>query len=243
MKLLIVLITYNRLEYTKRTLRALWDTVEMPYYLVICDNNSTDGTREYLGGLVKRHRADKVILNPDNYYPGKATNIGWSEGLKDYPEATHLMRLDNDMLLLNGWQAEAANYFAKIPELGQLGLDHEAIEDPRAKLREMEINGKVLNPWPGCVGGPNIIRRSIWDLGIKYPELMWNDGRNSPLQEDSQFSKAIKNYGYLVGHMVGNLSRTFANESNWSDYPEYYKKTMTDRGYEDRLKEAGIGEM
>lgn len=238
MNLLVVLITYNRLEYTKRTLRAFWKTTELPYYLVVVDNNSTDGTKKYLSNLESRNRADKVILNPDNYYPGKATNIGWAEGLKHYPEATHLMRLDNDMHLEPGWQKAAESYFKAIPELGQLGIDHEAIEHPKAALRALEINGKTLNPWPGCVGGPNIIRKKIWDMGIKYPELMWNDGRNSPLQEDSQFSKAIINKGYLVGHMTENLARTFANESNWADYPEYYKKTMSDRGYDENVKKV-----
>lgn len=231
MKLLISLITFNRLEYTKKTLRYLHDTIEVPYYLVIVDNNSTDGTQEYLKTLVKRNKADKVILNPDNYYPGKATNIGWEEGLKEYPDATHLMRLDNDMFLDKGWDINAESYFTAIPELGQLGLDHEAIETPKATLREMYINGKVLNPWPGCVGGPNIIRREIWDSGLRYDELMWNDGRNSALQEDSRFSRKIMEQGWLVGHATENLSRTFANQSNWSEFPEYYKKTMLDRGY------------
>lgn len=239
MKLLICLITYNRLAYTKRTLRELWNTIERPYYLVVSDNNSTDGTKEYLKGLIPRNRVDKVILNPDNYYPGKACNIGWAEGIKEF-EATHLMRLDNDMQLEKGWDYAAESYFKAIPELGQLGLDHEAIEDPRAGLRVLEINGKSLNPWPGCVGGPSIIRRKLWDDGLRWPEMAWDDGRGSPLQEDSQFSKAIKNQGYLVGHMTENLARTFANESNWSEFPEYYKKTMTDRGYHDKLKEVGL---
>jgi glycosyltransferase involved in cell wall biosynthesis len=231
MKLLIVLVTYNRLAYTKKTLRHLWDTIELPHYLVIADNNSDDGTREYLKTLEKRNKADLVIYNPDNYYPGKATNIGWETGLKLYPEATHLMRLDNDMELHKGWDVNAAEYFEKIPELGQLGLDHEAIETPKAILREMYINGKTLNPWPGCVGGPNIIRREIWDSGIKYEEYMWNDGRKSALQEDSKFSRTIMAQGWLVGHATENLSRTFANKDNWSEFPEYYKKTMLDRGY------------
>lgn len=231
MKLLIVLITYNRLAYTKKTLRYLHDTIEVPYYLVIVDNNSTDGTQKYLSSLINRNKADKIILNPDNYYPGKATNIGWEDGLKEYPQATHLMRLDNDMELKRGWDFNSKSYFDSIPELGQLGLDHEAIETPKAILREMYINGKTLNPWPGCVGGPNIIRREIFDKGLRYKELMWNDGRNSPLQEDSQFSKAIMNDGWLVGHATENLSRTFANKDNWNLYPEYYKKTMLDRGY------------
>lgn len=241
MNLLIVLITFNRLKYSKRTLRELLATIEVPHYLVIVDNASTDGTVDWLKGHEKRTQVDKVILNPDNYYPGKATNIGWAQGLKDYPEATHLMRLDNDMHLERGWDLAAEDYFKKIPELGQLGLDHEAIEHPKAALRVLDINGKHLNPWPGCVGGPNIIRRSIWDMGVRYPELMWNDGRNSPLQEDSQLSRAIQNKGYLTGHMTEDLARTFANVNNWAtDYPDYYRKTMTERGYDEKLKEAGL---
>lgn len=235
MKLLIVVITYNRLEYTKRTLKYLKDTLAVPAYILVVDNNSSDGTKTYLKQQVKGYFIDDIILNPDNYYPGKATNIGWYEGLKKYPEATHLMRLDNDMHLEQGWDILAEEYFNKIPELGQLGLDNDALNHPKAILREMEINGMSINPWPGCVGGPNIIRRSIWDLGARYPELMWNDGRQSPLQEDSQFSKIIKNMGYLVGHMTAGLAWTFANETNWSDYPQYYRKTMKDRGYLDNL--------
>lgn len=237
MKLLIVIITYNRLEYTKRTLQYLKDTLTLPAYIIAVDNASTDGTQKYLRAHQKNsYLLDRVIENPDNYYPGKATNIGWYEGLQDAPDATHLMRLDNDMMLRNGWDVLAESYFKRIPQLGQLGLDHEAIEHPKAKLRELEINGMVLNPWPGCVGGPNIIRREVWEKGARYPELMWNDGRQSPLQEDSQFSKVIQDMGYLTGHMTEDVARTFANESNWADYPEYYKKTMTDRGYFDNVK-------
>lgn len=236
MNLVIVLITYNRLAYTKRTLRSLYQTAELPYYLILVDNASTDGTVEYLKKHKARTKVDKVILNPENYYPGKATNIGWEYGLRAYPDATHLMRLDNDMQLEPGWQTAAEDYFRQIPELGQLGLDHEAIEHPKAALRVLEVNGKTLNPWPGCVGGPNIIRRSLWEQGVKYPELMWNDGRNTPLQEDSQFSKAIKAKGYLVGHMTENLARTFANKQNWEEYKDYYLKTMEDRGYDDNVK-------
>lgn len=231
MKLLICLITYNRLEYTKRTLRYLWSTIQVPYYLVIVDNNSADGTKQYLKGLERRNKADLVIFNDDNYYPGRATNIGWETGISLYPQATHLMRLDNDMELRQGWDTNAAEYFDKIPELGQLGLDHEAIETPKAILREMYINGKTLNPWPGCVGGPNIIKREIFDAGMRYEPYRWDDGRQSALQEDSKFSRLIQYNGYLVGHITEDLSRTFANKNNWKEYPEYYKKTMLDRGY------------
>lgn len=231
MKLLITLITFNRLEYTKRTLRSLWDTIELPYYLVIVDNNSTDGTQEFITNLVKRGRINKAILNPENYYPGKACNIGWKEGLKEYPQATHLMRLDNDMHFEKGWDARAEAYFKNIDRLGQLGLDFDGGENKMPQY----YNNMGLIEWPGCVGGPNIIRRSIFDAGFRYDETPW-EGSRSKLQEDSRFSREIKQDGWLVGHMDERLSWTFANKDNWQDYPEYYEKTMFDRGYDEHVE-------
>ena len=231
MNLLIVLITYNRLEYTKRTLREFYKTIELPYYLVIVDNNSTDGTIEYLKNHEKRSKVDKVILNPDNYYPGKACNIGWAEGLKEYPQATHLMRLDNDMYFEKGWDLKAEEYFKKIDRLGQLGLDFDGGENKTPQY----YNGMGLIEWPGCVGGPNIIRREIFDDGARYDKTPW-EGSRSKLQEDSKFSRKLINDGWLVGHMDERLSYTFATKENWHEYKDYYKKTMYDRGYDDEVK-------
>ena len=231
MKLLIALVTYNRLEYTKRTLRALWNTLEVPYYLVVVDNNSTDGTQTYLKSLLRRNRIDDLILNKENYYPGKATNIAWAEALLDYPQATHLARVDNDMHFEPGWDLRAEEYFETIDRLGQLGLDFDGGEDKPPNY----YNGMGIIEWPGCVGGPNIIRREIWDDGHRYDESRWENS-NSKIQEDSRFSRELIRDGWLVGHMDERLSWTFANKDNWSDYPEYYEKTMKDRGYHENVE-------
>lgn len=235
MKLLICLITFNRLEYTKQTLRSLWDTIELPYYLIVVDNNSTDGTQAFLKNLVKRNRANKVILNPENYYPGKACNIGWAEGLKEYPQATHLVRLDNDMHFEKGWDKRAEEYFRKIDRLGQLGLDFDGGENKTPQY----YNNMGLIEWPSTVGGPCIVKREIFDYGTRYDETPW-EGTHSMLQEDVRLSRVIKQDGWLVGHMDERLSWTFATPDKWKEYPEYYKKTMTDRGYEERLRKAGL---
>lgn len=236
MRLLIVLITHNRLAYTQKTLRSLWANTsdDSDYYLVMVDNASTDDTPRYIKKAYERARIDDLLLNKDNRYPGAACNQGWVEGLEDY-DATHLMRLDNDMVFTKHWDKWVQRYFANIPELGQLGLDHEAIEDPRSEMYKRTINGFTVNEWPGCVGGPSIIPRKIWDMGIRWPEMRWDDERRSAAQEDSAFSKAIKDAGYLVGHAQMELARTFANKSNWSDYPEYYLKTMAERGYSENV--------
>lgn len=231
MRLLIALVTFNRLEYTKRTLETLLGTLELPYYLIIVDNNSSDGTQDYLKQLFDDGKCNKIMLCSDNYYPGKATNLAWAEGLKYYPEATHLMRCDNDMHFEKGWDIKAQEYFEKIDRLGQLGLDYWGGEEKPPII----INGMGLNEWPGAVGGPNIIKRSIWNGGVRYDESRW-EGSRDKVQEDSRLSRDIKGYGYLVGHMSEKLSWTFADESNWQDYPDYYLKTMYDRNYDDKVE-------
>lgn len=249
MKLLICLITYNRLEYTKRTLESLLETITVPFQLVIVDNNSTDGTKKWLTKEVETGRSqggvgDIIILNPVNEYPGKACNLGWQEGLGAYGEATHLMRCDNDMEFEPGWDKKAEAYFEAMPPLGQLGLDHSALDtfngDPRyitTSTRWSKFDTlKQVNAWPGNIGGPCIIRREVYDKGARYDETPWQDLRSDPSkmitpQEDVKFSLSMHNYGYIYGHPTEKLATTFANEHNRSDYPEYYKKTMAERGY------------
>lgn len=239
MKLLVCLITYNRLAYTRKTLRSLKKTIDVPHYVVIVDNNSTDGTQQWLekdstGRLINNGLSLKM---PENFYPGKACNEGWREGLERYPGATHLMRCDNDMEFSPGWASKSEEYFEAIPPLGQLGLDHTALDTWDGDERWLKgFDGKTINFWPGNVGGPCIIRRRVYDDGARYDETPWRDLRENKdamltPQEDVKFSLSMHNYGYIYGHATERLAWTFANEGNRKDYPEYYKQTMKERGY------------
>lgn len=232
MRLLCVLITYNRLKYTQRTLNSFLNTIDHPYYLVIVDNHSTDGTVEWLeeNGL-----QDLLIKNPKNFYPGRACNIGWEAGLREFG-ADFLMRLDNDMELEKGWDRIAMHYFSELPMLGQLGLDTTALDSYNGNPDYLfPKDSKVqVNAWPGNVGGPCIIRRELWDKGLRYDEMPWQDlefNKATP-QEDVKFSLAMHKYGYIYGHPTERIAWTFANESNRDEFPDYYKQTMKERGYQ-----------
>lgn len=235
MRLLVCLVTYQRLAYTKRTIRSLIDSTSdtADYFLVVVDNGSTDGTQKYLEGLDYRGRINILILNETNLYPGNACNIGWQRSLELY-DATHLMRLDNDMQLTKGWDKRVEAYFQAIPELGQLGVEHEAIETPEAELHKRVINGMTINEWPGVVGGPMVMPRKVWDKGIRYDVTPWHKIKSNvpAMQEDSKLSQAIKAKGYLVGHAQEELGRTFANKNTWHEHIDYYIKTMETRGYD-----------
>jgi glycosyltransferase involved in cell wall biosynthesis len=191
MKLLIVMITHNRLEYTKRTLKSLKDTLQVQHMILVVDNASTDGTDDWLRNQWADGVVDWCIFNKQNEYPGKAANQGWEFGINPnsyvHIDATHLMRCDNDMEFKKGWDLKAEEYFKKIDRLGQLGLDFDGGEN---KVPEF-YNGMGLVEWPGCVGGPCIIRREIYDAGHRYDETPW-EGSRSKIQEDSRFSRKLK---------------------------------------------------
>lgn len=241
MKLLIVLITYNRLAYTKKTLSYLRRTIDdnTEHYLVVVDNKSTDGTQQYLKNGFWSGRIDKIILNPENYFPGKAANIGWTQGIKEFPQATHLMRLDNDMYLRKGWDLEAEKYFKAIPELGQLGLDFSAVAGPEAQGKRLTLGGMTINHWPGNVGGPNIITRAVWDKGLRYSEARWESAGIGvhTAQEDVKLSQEVMVKGWIMGHWTDDFGHTFADKTNWKLFPEYYRETLKSRGYDDLIAE------
>jgi len=57
-KIVIALTTFNRLDYTRQCLDTMFKNTYYPYQLVIVDDNSNDGTRDYLKSLKKEREFD-----------------------------------------------------------------------------------------------------------------------------------------------------------------------------------------
>jgi glycosyltransferase involved in cell wall biosynthesis len=76
----IVIPTYNRLDLLKRALSSVWGQRREDYEVIVVDDGSTDGTREWLLTQDKRVRA----ITQENSGPGAARNIGIREARGDY---------------------------------------------------------------------------------------------------------------------------------------------------------------
>jgi O-antigen biosynthesis protein len=93
----VVTPLYNCLAHTRAMLDSLRDSMPrgITYEVILVDDGSTDGTREWLEGLREPYA---VILNERNLGFGAATNRGASAA-----RGRILALLNNDLVLRKGW--------------------------------------------------------------------------------------------------------------------------------------------
>lgn len=202
MKLHTVFITYNRLELTKQAIESYLETVTVEHQLTVVDNASTDGTREWL--MQQNYIPSKYLMN-NNVYPGMATNIGWAT----MSSAPFLHRADNDFAFLPGWCEEVERIFGS-DKVGQVGL-----------RTDEEENYARWN-----VGGNCVIRRELWDKGLRYDERPWPEYPPG-YSEDSFLSPAVEKMGYTWTRVRKPCIRSISVEDRADPY---YAKSWGDRG-------------
>jgi len=208
MKLHTCMISYERFEILKRSLASYLETVSVPHTLVIVDNGSSKETTNWL----REEYHYGLLLLGENKYPGFACNRGWEAAPKD---ATHFHRADNDFIYREGWCEEVAERFQD-PELGQLGL-----------LTDEE------ECWaPGNVGGNNVIRRELWEKGLRYNETPWPE-LEAGFSEDSYLSPAVVEMGYKWGRVQKSCIQGISTPD---PKDTYYKQTYKDRKISHILK-------
>lgn len=221
MKLLVCVVTHNRLNYTKRTLASLAETVFSDDRIIVVDNSSEDGTVEYL-----RSSGYKAVYNRKNLFPGAACNIGWHQGLRLLPDADLLMRSDNDIEYLPGWREEVEKAFQN-RKLGQLGIlnRHEDYHPDRPPLKRYGSKHAV-NAYFDRVGGNCVIPRHLYDRGLRWIPGSWGPGG---MDEDSIMSEEIRNSGFKVAEVIPDVANNMSFH-RYEDYPEYYQRTAKMRG-------------
>ena len=102
-KLSIVLLCFNKLEFTKKCIESiLKNTFHDNYELIIVNNGSIDNTFKYLNKI--KNDKIKVIHNKSNLGFSKGMNIGVKNAKGDY-----LILLHNDTIVGEGWEVELIN--------------------------------------------------------------------------------------------------------------------------------------
>jgi GT2 family glycosyltransferase len=197
--LLTVVVSFNRLELLKQTVKSYKATVTLPHSLVIVDNGSDAETVKWL-----RASKHEVRYLGENRYPGFAANFGWQDGLA--ASTRYLHRSDNDVEYLPGWCDEVVRMFDTHPTLGQVGL------------RTLEEEGAHA-----AVGGNCVIRREVWEAGVRYREEPWG----AIVHEDAHMSGTVA----AAGFAWARVERPCIVHQGIADMGDpYYQESMRIRG-------------
>jgi len=152
MKIDLVFITYNRLEYTKLALASVLAEPTEEFSLTIWDNSSTDDTAEYLRKEVHDPRIADIVFSKKNIGQTVAVNEVWGKSNADL-----LGKLDNDCLVTPGWTRTLAKAHEDIPNLGVIACWHFFPEDfdynqAQHKIQQFGKHRILRHPWTGGTG-------------------------------------------------------------------------------------------
>lgn len=204
----IVMVTYNRLEFTKKTLRAIYNRTKFPYRLIVIDNDSTDGTREY---LEEDDRIDVLHFNIKNIGLEKALQMGLEE-----VKSNVFVTTDNDCippLLKPCWLKQLYDLFQRHPDYAAIALRPQILIGV----------GKIFNTDKEVVEN-NVVGGSfrIMDTKIVKEVGGWsnqfvNNGRGN---EEWDICTKLRKAGYKVGYAKNLWTYHMFGKENWG-YPKF----------------------
>ena len=218
----LVMLTCNQLDFTKQCLDSLFEHTSTPYELIVVDNGSTDGTLEYLGGLIRSRSDIKVIANPANLGFGAGNNQGIAAAQGEF-----IGILNNDLILTAGWLERMISQANHSDRVGVVGPRSNVVSGPQelatldyGDLAQMhraagelaaEQSGQGFS-YPRVVGFCMLVKRGVIDAIGGFDERF---GRAN--FEDDDFCWRVNTAGFecrvaddVFIHHFG--SRTFLGE-------------------------------
>jgi GT2 family glycosyltransferase len=114
----IIIVSYNGLEETTALcLQSIFSQTSHPAYeVIVVDNNSSDGTQEYLKSLAEREPRLRLVLNTSNRGFAGGNNDGIRAANGDF-----LVLLNSDTLVTVDWLPRLVNALEKDCSIGLVG--------------------------------------------------------------------------------------------------------------------------
>lgn len=214
-----IILNWNRSDLLIKTLQSYIDTITVPYEIFIIDNASCDNSKEVIMKFCADNPYIKSIFLNKNI-GGEAINIGLKKSIGRY---LHIS--ENDIEYLPGWVEEVLEAFESFPDLGQLSLfgpvpdDNEIWTVKPCVLKHSK--GKIIYKALENVGTTSVIRREIWEKGIRISSI--NSKGNFLFPSDIKLSEDIKKLGYIVAWAKYNLVKNLGHsEYEFKHRTHYY---------------------
>jgi GT2 family glycosyltransferase len=144
-KVSIVLAAYNALQYTKACLQSIAKYTDVPYELVLVDNGSSDGTREYFNTI----SGARIIHNKTNLGFSRGYNQGIKAGRGDF-----FLLINNDCIVGPNWLSNMISCAKSNPGIGMVGPRGNHINGIQRIDREFE-NTQAFYKFAGLFNRPD----------------------------------------------------------------------------------------
>lgn len=214
-----MMVTFNRLELTKQTIKNILEVTKYPFELIIIDNFSIDGTVDYLykelGDAIHNHqymKSFKIHKNPENL----GIAIGRNQALQ-MAEGEWLSTLDNDVLLPDNWLSECIDILSSNSQYAMIGVNMEDVSYPLIKIGALEWQNKVRgNLGTACTVFNRSLHQLLGFFNTEYQKYS---------MEDSDWGMRVRVVGFKLGYIKTNGIHLGQGENDKGEYREF--KTMT----------------
>lgn len=163
----IIILNYNRRELSKKTIHHLKIKTTVPHELILVDNGSIDGTREYLETVTGNASTKRIIrvFNKSNLGVAGGRNSGLKEATGDY-----LMTIDDDIMVPDDYDKKLIEACTKIERLGITGINVESRKYPVKEIDGVRMQIKDGNLGGGCL----CMRRDVFEqVGYYSPDFVY----------------------------------------------------------------------
>lgn len=207
----IMMVTYNRLELTKQTVKNIYETVKVPFEFIIIDNASTDGTIEYLNELNKERDNVHLKFNKDNM------GIGYSRSqallIADTLKTDWYVTLDNDVMFHDGWLNECIQVLKLNKNMGAIGVSFEPTIYPLIKSNGCEFEYKAKgNLGTACMVFNKTLHKLIGFFTTDFSKYA---------HEDADWGNRIIFAGLKIGYIKTHGIHLGENENDTGAYREF----------------------
>ncbi len=229
----IIVLTYNQLEYTKQCLASLQKyTEEDSYELIVIDNASTDGTREWL----QQQKNLKLLLNDENIGFPKGCN----QGIALANSQNDILLLNNDTVVTTNWLKNLKTCLESDSRIGAVGPVCNQNENRQGtdfcystleQLQEIALKNNISNPekWEEkafLIGYCLLIKREVVNLLGDLDEA-YTPG----YIEDNDLSLRIIQLGYRLMLCHDTVIHHFLGTSFRKDLTKFYPILYKNRNY------------
>ena len=218
-KISVIIPTHNRLSSLKECLVSVLENDYPNPEIIIVDDFSVDGTREYLQSI-KSERV-RIILNEKNLGVSETRNVGWRIATGEV-----VAFIDDDCKAEKNWLFELITGFVNEKVGFVIGNTQYVQENYRGNFPERLVNNREAQ-WPGA--GNIAYQKKVLN------EIGGFDGKNFPYaNEDTELAlrafsagwKYLKNKEAKVYHQKAfwSSSALFRSAHNFSIWPLIKKK-------------------